>query len=377
MDVQSAVSAAEAARREPRSLLGQSTAMKKLRERLVKVAASSAHVVIQGETGTGKELVAREIHALSARSAQPFVAINCAALTEGHEESELFGHRRGAFPGAQEHAGVFVRADRGTLFLDEIADLSLAAQAKVLRAIAEGEVLPLKASRPTYVDVRVVVASHKDLQREVRAGRFREDLYYRLHVIEVTVPPLRERDDDVLLIARELLKREAKRSPKALVGFSEDAEEALRAHSWPGNVRELRNEVQRAVMDAEGPMVELWDLSTRVRGAGLAVGISPEHIPFELELLEDPRRGQSGEERGSTPSTEEEAPPAEAEAVASGTGVPIKPYGEAIAEVADAFRQRYFRDLHDLAKGNISRMARIARMERHHVRAYLTKLGIP
>lgn len=370
---QSAVAAAEVARREPRRLLGQSALMRALRETLHKVAAASAHVVIHGETGTGKELVAREIHLLSARSAQPFVAINCAALPEGLVESELFGHRRGAFPGAQDHAGVFVRADGGTLFLDEIAELSLAAQAKVLRAIAEGEVLPLKASRATHVDVRVVAASHKDLLQEVRAGRFREDLYYRLRVVDVTVPPLRERGDDILLLAREFLAWEAKRYPKALVGFSEDAEEALMAHCWPGNVRELRNEVERAVILAGGPMVELRDLSSQVRGAGLALGASLADVPFELELQELPGRGRREEVPEPVPSSDETAPPSEAAAFGAGAGAQVTSYGEAV----DAFRRRYFRELYELMQGNVSAMARLAGLKRHHVRAYLTKFGIP
>ncbi|MBK8259259.1 MAG: sigma 54-interacting transcriptional regulator [Polyangiaceae bacterium] len=254
------------------ALEGDSAAVERLRLTLRNVAAADAHVVIHGESGTGKELVARALHALSPRAEQPFVALSCAALHEQSVESELFGHTSGAFTGADKsRRGAFVLAHRGTLFLDEIGEISPATQSKVLRAIQEREVQPLGAERPTRVDVRIFAASHKDLWREVEAGRFREDLYYRLHVVDVQVPPLRDRAGDIALLAKRFLLRSARRLEKALVGFSTEALEALEAHSWPGNVRELQNEAERAAIVASGPLVEVWDLSARIRGAPVSL----------------------------------------------------------------------------------------------------------
>ncbi len=278
--LQCAAAEAEAARRESRKLVGKCAAMMELRSMLRKIAVANAHIVIHGETGTGKELVALEIHTHSTRAERPFVAVNCAALPRDLVESQLFGHKKGAFTGATEDRnGLFALAHRGTLFLDEIGELATDAQAKVLRAIQEGEVLPVGASHVTRVDIRILTASHKDLRQEVQAGRFRKDLYYRLSVVEVTVPPLRERGDDIALLAREHLAREAKKLLKPLVGFSTEALEAILGHSWPGNVRELHNEVERAVILADGPLVEVWDLSARVRGAPASIGQRREDAP--------------------------------------------------------------------------------------------------
>ena len=265
-----AMAAVEASRADDplAELAGESAVMGALRVTVRKVAASDASVVIVGESGTGKELVARALHGLSPRADKPFVAINCAALPDSMVEAELFGHTRGAFTGAaQDRRGRFALAHRGTLFLDEVAELSLDAQAKVLRALQEREVLPIGAERPVRIDLRVIAASHRDLWAEVKAGRFREDLYYRLLVVEVCVPPLRARGADVKLLAGRFLTRAARRQGRPLVGFSQEAVEVLSEYSWPGNVRELQNEVERAVIFAEGPLVGAWDLSARLRGA--------------------------------------------------------------------------------------------------------------
>ena len=249
------------------AILGESEVMNRLRKQIRRFGEAGSNVLIHGESGTGKELVARALHACSSRAARPMVPVNCAAIPEAMIESELFGHKRGAFTGAdRDRRGKLSMAHRGTLFLDEIGDLALAAQAKLLRAIQEGEVQPLGAEEALKVDVRIIAASHKDLMAEVRAGRFREDLYYRLAVVEVSVPPLRERGDDVAALARSFLAAVGHRLSKVVVGFSPAASAALRVHLWPGNVRELQNEVERAAIVAEGAQVELEDLSARVRG---------------------------------------------------------------------------------------------------------------
>ena len=249
-------------------IVGDSPPVQRLRAEVRKFAAASAHVLVRGESGTGKELVAHTLHALSARADQPFVTLNCAAIPETMIEAELFGYEKGAFTGAaRDKRGKFVLANRGTLFLDEIGDLGAPAQAKLLRAIQQGEVQPLGSERVSRVDVRILSATHKDLMAEVAAGRFREDLFYRLNVVELHVPPLRERGDDIVLLAQTFLVASARRMGKPLRGFSPRALEALRRHRWPGNVRELQNEAERAAIVAEGDLVDVGDLSARLSGA--------------------------------------------------------------------------------------------------------------
>ncbi len=245
-------------------LIGTSEPMQRLGERIGRYArAGSTSVLIRGESGTGKELVAQALHSLSPRADQPFVAVNCAAIPDTLIESELFGHTRGAFTSAaRERRGRFALAHGGTLFLDEVGDLSLAAQAKLLRAIEEGEIQPLGAETPLRVDVRVISATHKDLTAEIAEGRFRADLYYRLVVGELHVPPLRARGDDVILLAETFLGRAAGAGGKRT--FSPAAYEALRRYDWPGNVRQLHNEVERALLLADGATVELEDLRARL-----------------------------------------------------------------------------------------------------------------
>ncbi|KYF56401.1 hypothetical protein BE08_35240 [Sorangium cellulosum] len=247
-------------------LVGESEPMRRLKAQIQKYGASSANVLIQGESGTGKELVARTLHSVSPRAAGPFVTLNCAAIPEALVESELFGHEKGAFTGAAgKKRGKFVLADGGTLFLDEIGDLDLVAQAKVLRALQEGEIQPLGAEKALRVSVRVVSATHKDLAEEIANRRFREDLYYRLNVVELMAPPLRERGEDIELLARSLLRAAAASMGKREMDFTPAALAALRAYPWPGNVRELRNEMERAAIDAELPIVDEHNLSSRIR----------------------------------------------------------------------------------------------------------------
>jgi transcriptional regulator with PAS, ATPase and Fis domain len=234
--------------------LAASPAMRKLRTELSRLVGSGATVIITGESGVGKEVVARAIHDLSDRSAKPYVAFNCATVPRELFEGQLFGYRRGAFTGASaDHPGVIRAATGGTLFLDEIGELPLDIQPKLLRFLENGEVFPLGERRPLRVDVRVLAATHRNLGELVRTGKFREDLYYRLQVVPIHVPPLRDRREDVPVLARHFL-RELTRQGEPPV-LAPDALSALSAHSWPGNVRELRNVIERSMAFSPTPSV--------------------------------------------------------------------------------------------------------------------------
>jgi two-component system nitrogen regulation response regulator NtrX len=243
------------------TMVGESYAMAQLREQVAMAAPTNGRVLIFGENGTGKELVARSIHSLSRRRSGPFVEVNCAAIPEELIESELFGHVKGAFTGAvSDRRGKFEVADGGTLFLDEIGDMSLKTQAKVLRALQEQIVEPVGGTGSVKVDVRILAATNKDLPAEIRAGRFREDLYFRLNVIPIFVPPLRDRDSDIPLLAEHFmaeLAREYGRRPKRL---DPGAAAGLRSYRWPGNVRELRNVIERLIIMVPGDTIALTDL---------------------------------------------------------------------------------------------------------------------
>ncbi|KAB0633250.1 sigma-54-dependent transcriptional regulator [Burkholderia latens] len=266
-DADTGAFAGEHASDRPR-LLGVSAAIRDVQKQLGRAATSDATVLVTGETGTGKEVAARVLHAASARHAGPFVAVNCAAIPADLLESELFGHRRGAFTGAHaDRAGRLVEAGGGTLFLDEIGDMPAAMQAKLLRALQERQVTPLGADRPTPIDIRVVAATHRDLAAGVASGTFREDLFYRLNVIPLHLPPLAERVADILPLAAHFLERAAGARPLHLTN---DAQRALLAHRWPGNVRELRNVMERAAALAPGPAITAADLAL---GAAPAAGV--------------------------------------------------------------------------------------------------------
>jgi DNA-binding NtrC family response regulator len=244
----------------PDAMIAASPQSLALLDLLRRVAPTRSTVLIQGESGTGKELVARMLHYWSDRVGKPFVAVNCKAFGEGVLESELFGHEKGAFTGATaSRAGCFQRASGGTLFLDEIGEVSPDFQAKLLRVLQDGEVLPVGASKPVAVEVRVVAATNRVLRDEVAAGRFREDLFFRLNVIPVHLLPLRERREDVLPLARHFLARHAAEAGRQLM-FSAESEQALAAHTWPGNVRELENAIERGVVLARGSEVTPEDL---------------------------------------------------------------------------------------------------------------------
>jgi DNA-binding NtrC family response regulator len=247
------------------SLVGSCDAMRAVYRRVDKVAATDVSVLITGETGTGKELIAREIHDRSDRSDGPFVTINCGAIPENLLESELFGHARGAFTGAvAARAGKFQAADRGTLFLDEIGEMPMNLQVKILRAIQERTVTRVGESRSEKVDIRIVAATHRVLPDLIASNLFREDLYYRLNVVALHLPPLRERGDDIVVIANYLLERFAREYNTGPRRFANDALAAIRRYSWPGNIRQLENHIKKAVILADGATIGADDLDLRV-----------------------------------------------------------------------------------------------------------------
>jgi two-component system, NtrC family, response regulator HydG len=248
-------------------MIGASPAFRRMLTLVEQVADSSATILIQGESGTGKELVARTIHERSGRRTGPFVAVNCAALPETLLESELFGYEKGAFTGAAgRKEGRFELANGGTLFLDEVADLSLVTQPKILRVLQEGEFERLGGTRTLQVDVRIVAATNQDLADMVKEKRFREDLYYRLNVITVRVPPLRERHEDIRVLAQHYLRVYAAKNGRKLEGFSNEALERLESYAWPGNVRELENLIERTVLLARKDRIDAEDLPEEVAG---------------------------------------------------------------------------------------------------------------
>ncbi|HVV88481.1 MAG TPA: sigma 54-interacting transcriptional regulator, partial [Kofleriaceae bacterium] len=261
-------------------LIGRSPAALALLDLVARVAPTDATVLLGGESGSGKEMVARAIHRSSRRAQGPCVAVNCAALTESLIESELFGHEKGAFTGATERkVGRFESADKGTLFLDEIGEMPLALQTKLLRVLEERRFERVGGTRPITVDVRLVAATNRDLTDMVRRGTFREDLYYRLSVVATTVPPLRERGEDIPLLAEHFLARMRQQVGRRVVGFRPEAMRLLCAHTWPGNVRELRNAVERAVVLGRGEWIEEADLppglGTRLGGPRRAAPTPP------------------------------------------------------------------------------------------------------
>jgi len=313
-------------------MVGESPALRRLRAEIEQAAPSNGRALIFGENGTGKELVARAIHVGSLRASGPFVEVNCAAIPEELIESELFGHVKGAFTGAlAARKGKFELADGGTLFLDEIADMSLKTQAKVLRALQEQRIEPVGGAGSVEVDVRVIAATNKDLEEEIREGRFREDLFFRLNVIPFRVPPLRERREDVPLLARhfmELLSAEHGRRPRSL---APEALAALAQLPWPGNVRELRNIIERLVIMTPGDTIER------------------RHLPASLL----------------------EALPAEA-AAAEDAGVG----GGSLVEAREAFERRYILEKYRECGGNMSRTAEALGVERSNLYRKMKAYGL-
>jgi two-component system response regulator HydG len=318
------------------NIIGVSPAFRRMMALVEQVADSSATVLIQGESGTGKELTARAIHERSSRRGGPFVAVNCAALPETLLESELFGYEKGAFTGAAgRKEGRFELADGGTLFLDEVADLSPVTQPKILRVLQEGEFQRVGGTKTIHVDVRIVTATNQDLAALVREKRFREDLFYRLNVITIVAPPLRERREDVPVLAQHFLRLYAAKNNRRLDAFSDEALACLEAYAWPGNVRELENVVERAVVLARGSRIETADLPDAV-------------VERSVMLVRD-----------------EEGPAAEGRAPSEGV-FKIK-VGTPLAEV----EQRLLEETLRLTKGNKALAARILKIDEKTVFRWL------
>jgi len=288
-------------------IVGRSEGMARVALLIRKVAPTDSTVLVTGETGCGKELVARTVHRLSTRHAGPFVTVDCGTLVETLLESELFGHVKGSFTGATDTTdGKFLMADRGTLFLDEIANISVDMQARLLRAIQERETARVGSTQWVKVDVRVIAATNRDLPGEIRKGRFREDLYYRLNVFHIPVPPLRERIEDIPLLAQYFLRRVRRPEGAMPLRIGDDAMRALKVHDWPGNVRELRNAIERAVVVCDAAVIEARDLALGVASAradsapgpqGALADVERQQIAFALKRFSG-HRSQAAEYLG-------------------------------------------------------------------------------
>jgi two-component system response regulator PilR (NtrC family) len=283
------------------NIIGQSPKMRAIFDLIQTIAPQTSRVLITGESGTGKELVARAIHENSLRAQAPFITINCGAFPETLLESELFGYMKGAFTGANENRkGLFEAAHGGTLFMDEIGNMSLTMQVKLYRVLQEGKVRPIGSTEETDVDVRIIAATNKEFEKEIAEGRFREDLYYRLSVIPIQLPALRERREDIPLLARHFLERFRKSMEKPVEGLSPEAVRRLEVYDWPGNVRELENTMERAVALETGGEISLRVLPDRIAGysssvasgggTGVEFPFPPEGIDFEKEIAETERR---------------------------------------------------------------------------------------
>ena len=282
---------------------GSSAVLRRLIDVARKVAASPSAVLIRGESGTGKELLAEAIHNASPRAGKPFVKVHCAALSQNLLESELFGHVKGAFTGAdRDRVGRFQQADGGTLFLDEIGDINLEVQTKLLRVLQAMTFERVGSSQSLTVDVRILAATHQDLEALIRDGKFREDLYYRLNVISVRAPSLRERKEDIFELAFHFLNEHGKRSGKRVTHLDDAAIEALMAHDWPGNIRELENVIERAVVLADGPAITVEDLPPEVRQPSRRKPRRPLAVPVAAG-----RRSRDQPEREAEPLADEEA----------------------------------------------------------------------
>jgi DNA-binding NtrC family response regulator len=272
-------------------LLGESPGMEKLYDQLSRIADSEASVLIIGESGTGKELVARALHSRSRRRAKPLVAVNCAALPDALLESELFGHVKGAFTDARsDRKGLFVQAEGGTLLLDEIGEMPLSMQPKLLRALEENQVRPVGSEREVSFDARLLATTNRDLETAVEEGRFRQDLFFRINVIQLELLPLRSRGTDALLLSQHFIEAFAKRTGKNVVGMSESVAEKLLAYSWPGNVRELRNVIERAVALTRNDRLTVEDLPEKVRDYRSSQVFIGGHDPSDLVPLEEVQR---------------------------------------------------------------------------------------
>jgi two-component system response regulator GlrR len=333
-------------------LYSKDAVMELVLRRIATAAQVTSTVVITGESGTGKELVARALHKTGARKHGPFIAFNCAALPENLLESELFGYHRGAFTDAKDNKpGLFARAHGGTLFLDEIGDAPLSIQSKLLRVLQEREVTPLGATSPIKVDVRVVAATHKSLKDEVDKGRFRQDLYYRLHVLPIHVPALRERPKDIFFLANLFATRLADTMGVGFEGFTQKAAQTMQEYLWPGNVRELQNRVEHALAVGHG-------------GRVTAKALFPE-LDFGFESASEPVFVPADASSGAEGEDAQAGTPAE-------PAMPLPTFGEA----KNNFEKTYLERVLTAAKGNIAKAARLASKSRAEVYGLLRKHGL-
>jgi len=269
-----------------REFLGVSPQILGVFELLEKVIPTRSNILILGESGTGKGLIAEVVHYNSQRKDKPFISINCSAIPENLLESELFGYRKGAFTGATaDKKGLITMADQGTLFLDEIGDMPLGLQAKILKVLETGEVFPIGETKPKYADIRLVVATNKNLEEQIQKGLFREDLYYRLNVIEVEIPPLRERKEDIDVLSRHFVDKYSKENNKKVLGITDEAMEVLLNYPWPGNIRELRNVIERAVVLAGSAMIGVAEIPEKLKLA--PAGKHMQTLKTRLEYYEE------------------------------------------------------------------------------------------
>ena len=311
-------------------IIGRSPAILKVFDIIQTVASSTSSILITGESGTGKELVARAIHSLGNRKDRPFVPINCSAITETLFESELFGHIRGSFTNAFDNKkGLLEVASGGTVFLDEVGDIPLSIQVKLLRAIQEKEIRRIGSTENIKIDVRFISATNRDLKRLISEGKFREDLYYRLNVIEIDMPPLRERDGDIVILAHYFLNRYVRAMNKEIKGFSPDALVALENYPWPGNIRELENAIERAVVMCRSEEIQVCDL--------------PENITSRITSKDIPLFDEDDS------------------------------YIDAKRKIIESFERNYFIRLLERCNGNLSKAAEIAKMDRSNLRKLLKK----
>lgn len=356
--------------RQPNPIIGNSPPMREIRKLIETIADSTATVLVTGESGTGKELVAQALHFHSPRADANFVPLNCAAIPKELMESELFGHRKGAFTGAlADRVGRFELAHGGTLFLDEIGDLSLDMQVKLLRVLQEKTVDPIGSSRPVDVDVRVVAATHRDLEAEIAAGRFREDLYYRLNVLPVQTPPLRERGDDIVLLARHYAEKFAHKG--APVSFGSDFVEAMKRYDWPGNVRELSNLIHRFSTLFSGQRLSLRNLPAAMLPKGLQKlqeelgGSLPE--PAQEDSPADVLQMFAVHEEPAIPAVADVGEPrndVEDIILLAQGGAVLPPEGLSLKERMAQIERAYIEQALDRAEGNVSKTARLLNLQR-------------
>jgi sigma-54 specific flagellar transcriptional regulator A len=373
--------------RKPLSFVGESDAIRAIRDLLPVVAASSSTVLITGESGTGKEIVARSLHDLSHRAGANFVPINCAAIPKDLIESELFGHRKGAFTGAvTDRVGRFELAHNGSIFWDEIGDLPLELQVKLLRVLQERVVDPVGSTKPVAVDVRVIAATHRDLEAEIAAGRFREDLYYRLNVLPLNTPPLRERASDVPLLLRFFAKQHAAHGEQPIT-FAPDFSYALGAYHWPGNVRELSNLIDRFSTLFSGQCLELKSFSATLLPKGLAafkaladVGELPVHdssVAAAIGAAVDSAHAGGVFDEAFADSPQDDAPNAVEQMTFMSQGLPVLPpeglsLKHRLAEIErDLISQALSR-----TNGNVSQTARILNVQRTTLIEKIQKFGL-